>query len=77
MTGVVIVVRFRSGIPMMKKEKELMKSIEKQPWVQPTVTEFDIAEHTLSGPGDGPDGAFGDPEGGGGNGGGNGGAPGS
>jgi hypothetical protein len=42
-----------------------MNDTEKQQWAPPTVTDFDIAEHTLSGPGDGPDGAFGDPEGGG------------
>ena len=53
-----------------------MKTTEKKQWAAPTVSEFDIAEHTLAAPGDGPDGAIGEPEGGG-NGGGNGGAPGS
>ena len=58
-----------------------MRDAEKQQWVRPTVSDFDIAEHTLNIPGDGPDGVIGDIEGGGenggGNGGGNGGAPGS
>ena len=56
----------------MKETK--MKTTEKKQWAAPTVSEFDIAEHTLAAPGDGPDGAIGEPDGGG-NGGGNGGAP--
>ena len=57
--------------------KEMSKQLKKQ-WSAPTLSEFDIAEHTLLGTDLGGDGIEGEQEvNGGGNGGGNGGAPGS
>ena len=35
---------------------------EKKEWTEPSLTEFDVAERTENNPGDGPDGAIGDPD---------------